>query len=200
MRTCSRTSWLGEDSRATNVGTAPVSMTTLVCAEVPDAMLVRAHAASSCKPPTSHTSPPRLAVPVSPLHTRWGWGGDGRVGLVGKGPAGATKCRKHTWTHPPAGQGPLCSAGAGPALGPAQDPPLHQWEVGLHGVETTVGNPVGPRLSPHWHSPSPHGPMPPPHTIPGAHTRDASLTHQHTAVSECPSQPPRGTGAPRRAA
>lgn len=46
--TCSRTSSLGDSSSCTKMGTAPLSMTTLVCSEVPDATLVRAHAASNC--------------------------------------------------------------------------------------------------------------------------------------------------------
>eukprot|EP00955_Chlamydomonas_euryale_P055336 356110-Chlamydomonas_euryale.AAC.3 len=47
--TCSRTSSLGEDNSCTKIGTAPASMTTLVCSDVPDATLVSAHAASNCK-------------------------------------------------------------------------------------------------------------------------------------------------------
>lgn len=45
--TCSRTSSLGELSSFTNIGTAPWSITTLVFSEVPDAMFVRAQAASN---------------------------------------------------------------------------------------------------------------------------------------------------------
>lgn len=45
--TCSRTSSLGELRSLTNIGTAPWSITTLVFSDVPEAMLVRAHAASN---------------------------------------------------------------------------------------------------------------------------------------------------------
>ena len=44
---CSRTSSLGLSRSRTKMGTAPTSMTTLVCSLVPLAMLVRAHAASN---------------------------------------------------------------------------------------------------------------------------------------------------------
>ena len=44
---CSRTSSLGLIRRRTKMGTAPTSMTTLVWSEVPEAMLVRAQAASN---------------------------------------------------------------------------------------------------------------------------------------------------------
>ena len=43
---CSRTSSLGE-RRRTKMGTAPLSMTTPVFSDVPDAMFVSAHAASN---------------------------------------------------------------------------------------------------------------------------------------------------------
>lgn len=46
--TCSRTSSLFELSSCTKMGTAPLSITTFVCSEVPDATFVRAHAASNC--------------------------------------------------------------------------------------------------------------------------------------------------------
>mmetsp|Transcript_11535 Transcript_11535/g.27666 ORF Transcript_11535/g.27666 Transcript_11535/m.27666 type:complete len:254 (-) Transcript_11535:129-890(-) len=46
---CSRTSSLGELRSCTNMGTAPRSTQTCVCSEVPDAMLVNAHAASNCR-------------------------------------------------------------------------------------------------------------------------------------------------------
>lgn len=49
MFTCSRTSSLGELSSFTNIGTAPWSITTLVFSDVPEAMFVRAQAASNCK-------------------------------------------------------------------------------------------------------------------------------------------------------
>lgn len=45
--TCSRTSSLGEARSFTNIGTAPLSITTLVFSDVPEAMFVRAHAASN---------------------------------------------------------------------------------------------------------------------------------------------------------
>jgi hypothetical protein len=45
--TCSRTSSLGEPSSLTKIGTAPWSITTFVFSEVPDAMFVRAQAASN---------------------------------------------------------------------------------------------------------------------------------------------------------
>jgi hypothetical protein len=46
--TCSRTSSLGELRSWTKIGTAPWSMTTRVWSDVPDAILVSAHAASNC--------------------------------------------------------------------------------------------------------------------------------------------------------
>ena len=46
--TCSLTSSLGELSSATKIGTALLSMTTLVCSDVPDATFVKAQAASNC--------------------------------------------------------------------------------------------------------------------------------------------------------
>lgn len=46
--TCSRTSSLGERRSCTKIGTAPLPMTTRVCSEVPEAMLVSAHALSNC--------------------------------------------------------------------------------------------------------------------------------------------------------
>ncbi len=59
--TCSLTSSLGELSRATKIGTAPLSITTLVWSEVPDATFVSAHAASNCQQGTlSFHSFPRL--------------------------------------------------------------------------------------------------------------------------------------------
>ena len=45
--TCSRTSSLGEPRSCTNIGTAPWSITTLVFSDVPEAMFVRAQAASN---------------------------------------------------------------------------------------------------------------------------------------------------------
>ena len=45
--TCSRTSSLGELRSCTNIGTAPLSITTLVWSDVPEAILVRAQAASN---------------------------------------------------------------------------------------------------------------------------------------------------------
>ena len=47
MLTCSWTSSMSEASSLIKIGTAPASMTTLVCREVPDAMLVSAQAASN---------------------------------------------------------------------------------------------------------------------------------------------------------
>mmetsp|Transcript_48190 Transcript_48190/g.142460 ORF Transcript_48190/g.142460 Transcript_48190/m.142460 type:complete len:427 (+) Transcript_48190:654-1934(+) len=47
---CSRTSWLASSSSCTKMGTAPLSMTTRVCSDVPDEMLVSAHAASKTRP------------------------------------------------------------------------------------------------------------------------------------------------------
>ena len=47
--TCSLTSSLPELRSCTNRGTAPCSMTTFVCSDVPEATLVRAQAASNCK-------------------------------------------------------------------------------------------------------------------------------------------------------
>lgn len=47
--TCSCTSLFSELSSSMKMGTAPVSMTTLVWRNVPEAMLVRAQAASNCK-------------------------------------------------------------------------------------------------------------------------------------------------------
>ena len=44
---CSRTSSTGERRRSMKIGTAPQLMTTCVCSEVPEAMLVRAQAASN---------------------------------------------------------------------------------------------------------------------------------------------------------
>ena len=44
---CSRTSSFGESKSCTKMGTAPLAMTTRVCSEVPEAMLVRAHALSN---------------------------------------------------------------------------------------------------------------------------------------------------------
>lgn len=49
LYTCSRTSSLGEPRSLTNIGTAPCSITTLVFSDVPEAMLVRAQAASNYK-------------------------------------------------------------------------------------------------------------------------------------------------------
>lgn len=46
--TCSLTSSLPELKSCTKIGTAPWSMTTRVCSDVPDAILVKAHAASNC--------------------------------------------------------------------------------------------------------------------------------------------------------
>jgi len=46
--TCSWTSSCGEHRSRINIGTAPSSMTTRVWADVPDAILVNAHAASNC--------------------------------------------------------------------------------------------------------------------------------------------------------
>mmetsp|Transcript_2162 Transcript_2162/g.6387 ORF Transcript_2162/g.6387 Transcript_2162/m.6387 type:complete len:248 (+) Transcript_2162:1009-1752(+) len=45
---CSRTSSLGDSNNRQKMGTAPSSMTTRVCSDVPDAMFVSAHAASNC--------------------------------------------------------------------------------------------------------------------------------------------------------
>jgi len=47
FHTCSRTSSLGEARSCTNIGTAPWSITTLVFSDVPEAMFVRAQAASN---------------------------------------------------------------------------------------------------------------------------------------------------------
>lgn len=47
--TCSRTSSLGELRSCINLGTAPWSMTTRVCSDVPDATFVNAQAASNCQ-------------------------------------------------------------------------------------------------------------------------------------------------------
>mmetsp|Transcript_18048 Transcript_18048/g.46638 ORF Transcript_18048/g.46638 Transcript_18048/m.46638 type:complete len:268 (-) Transcript_18048:483-1286(-) len=44
---CSRTSSLSESSSCTKMGTAPFEITSRVCSDVPDAMLVSAHAASN---------------------------------------------------------------------------------------------------------------------------------------------------------
>lgn len=49
MNTCSWTSSISELSRRMKMGTAPALITILVCMEVPDAMFVKAHAASNCK-------------------------------------------------------------------------------------------------------------------------------------------------------
>ena len=49
MITCSWTSSISEVRRRMKIGTAPALMTILVCMEVPDAMLVKAQAASNCK-------------------------------------------------------------------------------------------------------------------------------------------------------
>lgn len=46
--TCSCTSSYSEFSSSMKMGTAPVSITTLVCKKVPEAMLVSAQAASNC--------------------------------------------------------------------------------------------------------------------------------------------------------
>ena len=46
--TCSRTSSFSERRSCTKIGTAPLSITTLVCSLVPEAMFVKAHAASNC--------------------------------------------------------------------------------------------------------------------------------------------------------
>jgi hypothetical protein len=46
---CSRTSSDGEDKSSLKMGTEPASITTLVCSEDPEAMLVRAQAASNYK-------------------------------------------------------------------------------------------------------------------------------------------------------
>lgn len=46
---CSCTSSIGLDKSSMKTGTAPVSMTIRVCCDVPDAILVKAHAASNCK-------------------------------------------------------------------------------------------------------------------------------------------------------
>ena len=43
---CSRTSACGHRTSPTKTGTAPLSMTTRVCSDVPDEMFVRVHAAS----------------------------------------------------------------------------------------------------------------------------------------------------------
>mmetsp|Transcript_45701 Transcript_45701/g.148557 ORF Transcript_45701/g.148557 Transcript_45701/m.148557 type:complete len:377 (-) Transcript_45701:232-1362(-) len=45
---CSRTSSLGDIRSCTKMGTAPLAITTRVCSDVPDAMLVSAHALSNC--------------------------------------------------------------------------------------------------------------------------------------------------------
>ena len=45
---CSRTSSTGDESSSMKMGTAPASMTTCVCSDVPDAMFVSAQAASNC--------------------------------------------------------------------------------------------------------------------------------------------------------
>lgn len=47
--TCSWTSSISDSKSLMNIGTAPASMTTLVWIDVPDAMLVKAHAASNYK-------------------------------------------------------------------------------------------------------------------------------------------------------
>ena len=47
--TCSRASSLGELRSCANMGTTPMSITTLVCIDVPEAMFVRAQAASNYK-------------------------------------------------------------------------------------------------------------------------------------------------------
>lgn len=55
--TCSCTSSCSELSNFIKIGTAPVSITTFVCRKVPDAMFVRAQAASNCwgeKKPKHH--------------------------------------------------------------------------------------------------------------------------------------------------
>lgn len=46
---CSATLFDGDFSKLTNFGTAPALATVTVCSDVPDAMLVNAHAASNCK-------------------------------------------------------------------------------------------------------------------------------------------------------
>lgn len=46
--TCSCTSSCSELSNLIKIGTAPVSITTLVCRKVPEAMFVKAQAASNC--------------------------------------------------------------------------------------------------------------------------------------------------------
>ena len=50
--TCSRTSSLGDASSCTKIGTAPLSITTRVCSDVPDATFVSAQAASNWTGPT----------------------------------------------------------------------------------------------------------------------------------------------------
>mmetsp|Transcript_10966 Transcript_10966/g.33395 ORF Transcript_10966/g.33395 Transcript_10966/m.33395 type:complete len:265 (+) Transcript_10966:1114-1908(+) len=46
---CSRTSWFGDVSSSTKMGTAPLLMTTSVWSVVPEAMFVSAQAASNCR-------------------------------------------------------------------------------------------------------------------------------------------------------
>lgn len=52
---CSRTSAWGHEASSMKMGTAPLSMTTRVCSEVPEEMLVSAHvASSSCSAEDQH--------------------------------------------------------------------------------------------------------------------------------------------------
>ncbi len=76
--TCSLTSSLGEASSCTKMGTAPLSITTRVCSEVPDATFVSAQAASNWPEP----HPSALAAA--------GEGGRARAGQQG-GPAAAAR-------------------------------------------------------------------------------------------------------------
>lgn len=46
---CSQTFGCGDDNNLRNNGTAPECTTAIVCADVPEAMFVKAHAASNCK-------------------------------------------------------------------------------------------------------------------------------------------------------
>mmetsp|Transcript_5148 Transcript_5148/g.14164 ORF Transcript_5148/g.14164 Transcript_5148/m.14164 type:complete len:238 (-) Transcript_5148:218-931(-) len=52
---CSRTSSLGESRSCTKIGTEPCVITSRVCSDVPEAMLVRAHAASNWRAGLSGT-------------------------------------------------------------------------------------------------------------------------------------------------
>ena len=71
IHTCSRTSSLGELSSLTKIGTAPRSITTFVFSDVPDAMFVRAQAASNC----SKLKPMRMfsihCIKVGNIHYEW---------------------------------------------------------------------------------------------------------------------------------